>query len=341
MKKQRSFDTEEVLDMAKGIWVIIEQKDAAIKKVSFEMLSEGRKNADHAGEPLVAVIVGYGVAGLADEAASYGADKVIIIDDEKLTDYTTGAYTSVLNQVIRKEEPSAVFIGNTAIGKDLVPRLAQRLGVGAATDVVGVEYDAEKLFKFTRFIYGGKAVTITATDVRPVIASVRPNTFAVAEPDVSRKAEVVTESAEIDPSDLKAIVKEIVMATSTRPELIEAEIIVSGGRGMKGPENFAILEDLADTIGAAVGASRAAVDAGWREQMYQVGQTGKTVSPTLYIAAGISGAIQHLAGMGTSKYIVAINKDPEANIFTLADYGIVGDLFDVIPLLTEEFKKLQ
>jgi electron transfer flavoprotein alpha subunit len=327
--------------MANGIWIIIEQKDAIMKKVSFEMLSEGRKIADQAGEPLTAVIVGSGIAGLADEAASYGADKAIIIDDEKLKDYTTGAYTSVLNQAISSGEPSAVLIGNTAIGKDLAPRLAQRLGVGAATDVIAVAYDAEKLLKFTRSVYGGKAITVTATDARPVLATVRPNTFAVSEPDASRKAETVNGSVDIDPADLKAVVKEIVMATSTRPELIEAEIIVSGGRGMKGPENFAILEELADVVGAAVGASRAAVDAGWREQMYQVGQTGKTVSPTLYIAAGISGAIQHLAGMGTSKYIVAINKDPEANIFTLADYGIVGDLFDVVPLLTEEFKKLQ
>jgi electron transfer flavoprotein alpha subunit len=326
--------------MAKGIWIFIEQKDSVIRPVSLELLTEGRKIADQAGEPLVAIIPGSGVADLADKVAAYGADKVIIIDDEKLKEYTTGAFTSVVNAAAAKEEPSAILIGNTAVGKDLAPRLAQRLGVGAATDVIDVAYDAEKLLTFRRPIYGAKAYTQSATDARPVIATVRPNTFAAGEPDDSRKAEVVTEAAAIDAADLKAIVKEIIIAASSRPELIEANIIVSGGRGLKTPEDFGILEELADTIGAAVGASRAAVDAGLRDVEFQVGQTGKTVSPTLYIAAGISGAIQHLAGMGTSKVIVAINKDPEANIFTLADYGIVGDLFEVVPLLTEELKKL-
>jgi electron transfer flavoprotein alpha subunit len=204
-----------------------------------------------------------------------------------------------------------------------------------------MEIDQENFLKFKRPIYGGKAFADVTSNVRPILATIRPNTFPVAAPDESRKAEVVNETATIDPADLRAIVKDIVMATSERPELIEAEIIISGGRGMKGPENYKILEECADVIGAAVGASRAAVDAGWIEEKFQVGQTGKTVSPTLYIACGISGAIQHLAGMGSSKVIVAINKDPEANIFNLADYGIVGDLFEIVPLLTEEFKKLK
>lgn len=327
--------------MAKGIWVIIEQSKLEIRKVSLEILSQARIIANETGEPLSAVILGKGIAELADKVAAYGADKVYLIDDDKLENYTTGAYTSALNKLIRKEEPQAVLMGNTAVGKDLAPRLAQRLGVGLASDCTGMEIDQEYFLKFKRPIYGGKAFADVTSNVRPILATIRPNTYPVAAPDQSRKAEVVNETASIDPADLKAIVKDIVMATSARPELIEAEIIISGGRGMKGPENYKLLEDCADVIGAAVGASRAAVDAGWIEEKFQVGQTGKTVSPTLYIACGISGAIQHLAGMGSSKVIVAINKDPEANIFNVADYGIVGDLFEIVPLLTEEFKKLK
>jgi electron transfer flavoprotein alpha subunit len=326
--------------MAKGIWIIIEQSKSEIRKVSLELLSRAREIADAAGEPLVAVIPGVGVAELAEKVAPYGPDKVILIDDEKLANYTTGAYTSALNKLIRKEEPRAVLLGNTAVGKDLAPRLAQRLGVGMASDCVGMEADDASFLAFKRPIYGGKAFAEVAANSVPVLATIRPNTFPLAEPDASRKPEVVNEAADVDAADLKAIVKDVALAVSARPELIEADIIISGGRGMKGPENYVILEKCADVIGAAVGASRAAVDAGWIEQKFQVGQTGKTVSPTLYIACGISGAIQHLAGMGSSKVIVAVNKDPEANIFTLADYGIVGDLFEIVPLLTEEFKKL-
>ncbi len=326
--------------MAKGIWIIIEQSNLEIRKVSFELLSQARAIAGKTAEPLVAVILGKDITKLAKQAAAYGADKVILVDDDKLKNYTTGAYTSVLSKLIRKEEPQAVLLGNTAVGKDLAPRLAQRLGVGMASDCTGMEMDEENFLSFQRPIYGGKAFSVVACNARPVLATIRPNTFPVDEADTLRKAEVVNETADINPEDLRAIIKEIAIATSERPELIEANIIISGGRGMKGSENYCILEECADVIGAAVGASRAAVDAGWIEQKFQVGQTGKTVSPTLYIACGISGAIQHLAGMGSSKVIVAINKDPEANIFNLADYGIVGDLFEIIPLLTEEFKKL-
>ncbi|HWQ78834.1 MAG TPA: electron transfer flavoprotein subunit alpha/FixB family protein [Anaerovoracaceae bacterium] len=326
--------------MAKGIWIIVEQNKSEIRKVSLELLSQGRIIADQTGEPLAAVILGKGVADLAGKAAAYGADKVILVDDGRLADYTTGAYTSVLNKLIRREEPQAVLMGNTAVGKDLMPRLAQRLGVGMASDCTAMEIDKDGFLIFKRPIYGGKAFAQVVSHVRPVLATIRPNTFPLMAPDGSRRTEAVNETAEIDPADFKAIVKEIVIAASQRPELIEANVIISGGRGMKGPENYCILEECADVIGAAVGASRAAVDAGWIDQKFQVGQTGKTVSPTLYIACGISGAIQHLAGMGTSKVIVAINKDPEANIFNVADYGIVGDLFEVIPLLTEEFRKL-
>jgi len=326
--------------MAKGIFIIVEQRDLQIRKVSLELLSQGRKLANETGESLVGVVLGKGIEGLAQTVAASGADKVILIDDEKLAEYSTGAYTSVLNKLIRKEEPQAVLIGNTAIGKDLAPRLAHRLGVGLASDCTGMEADPNSFVSFKRPIYAGKAFAHVSSNVRPILATIRPNTFAAEAPDASRQAEVVKEAADIDAADLRAVVKEVVIAASARPDLTEANIIVSGGRGMKGPENYVILEELADVVGAAVGASRAAVDSGWREQKFQVGQTGKTVAPTLYIACGISGAIQHLAGMGSSKFIVAVNKDPEANIFNVADYGIVGDLFEVVPILTQEFKKL-
>jgi len=325
--------------MPKGILVVLEQFNGELRKVSLELLSEGRRIADQTGSSVTGVLLGEGVKELASTAASYGADKVIVVEDPALKNYTTGAYTSALNKLIREEDPEVVLIGNTGIGRDLAPRLAQRLGVGCASDCVAVQLDDNYKLRFKRPIYAGKAYAEVATEARPIVATIRPNSFSVAQPDAGRQAEVVEAKATIDAADLKAIVKDIVRQTSTRPELTDANIIVSGGRAMKNAENFKILEELADVLGAAVGASRAAVDSGYRDYKYQVGQTGKTVSPTLYIACGISGAIQHLAGMGSSKVIVAINKDPEANIFTVADYGIVGDLFEIVPLLTEEFKK--
>jgi len=327
--------------MAKGIWIFIEHHDGLIRKVSLELLRQAKIIAEASGDPVTAVVLGKNISSVAETAGTYGADKVIIVDDEKLGDYTTGAYTSVLNKLARDEEPLAILLGNTAIGKDLAPRLAHRLGVGMASDCIGMEADEKDFLKFKRPIYGGKAFCELTLTEKPIVATIRPNTFPSGAPDTAWKAEIVKTDAVIDADDLRAIVKEVALAASLRPELIEADIIISGGRGMKGPENFVLLEECADSIGAAVGASRAAVDAGWREQKFQVGQTGKTVSPTLYIACGISGAIQHLAGMGSSKVIVAINKDPDANIFNLADYGIVGDLFEIVPLLTEELKKLR
>lgn len=325
--------------MPNGIFVVLEQQNGELRKVSLELVSEGRRLAEQSGTFVIGVLLGQGVKHLAAIAASFGADKVILVEDVALKDYTTGAYTSVLNRIIRAEDPELVLLGNTAMGRDLAPRLAQRLGVGCASDCVGVEKDPDYGLRFKRPVYAGKAFAEVATEARPILATIRPNSFSVVAPDASRQAEVIEISATIDSEDLKAIVRDVIRQASSRPELTDANIIVSGGRGIKNAENFKILEELADTLGAAVGASRAAVDSGYRDYKYQVGQTGKTVSPTLYIACGISGAIQHLAGMGSSKVIVAINKDPEANIFTVADYGIVGDLFEIVPLLTEEFKK--
>lgn len=325
--------------MSKGIWVVVEQTQGTIRKVSLELLSQGAKLAAEKGSELAAVILGSGIAHLASEVGKYGTDKVYVADDAKLENYTTGAYTSVVAQLIKENEPDLVLFGNTAVGKDLAPRVAQRIGVGLASDCTAIESDAEAFVNFSRPLYAGKVnAKVASRQARPVMATIRPNSFPADE--TPKTPEVINVSTNIDAADLRAIIKEVIVKSAGRVQLTEANIIVSGGRGMKGPENYTILEELADVLGAAVGASRASVDSGWRDYEFQVGQTGKTVSPTLYIACGISGAIQHLAGMQSSKFIVAINKDPEANIFTVADYGIVGDLFEIVPLLTEECKKL-
>jgi electron transfer flavoprotein alpha subunit len=324
--------------MAKGIWVYTEQRDGEIKKVTYELLSAGRKAADAMGEELCAVLVGKGVSGLAGKLGEYGADKVLVVDADALENYTTDAYTNVLADLAKEHQPAAILLACSVAGRDLAAQVAQRLGTGLMTDCTDMALEDGQLV-FTRPIYAGKAfVKAICPEARPVMATIRPNVLTADAPQAGRAAEVVTVSAAA--GDVRQVIKDIIKQVSTRPELTEADIIVSGGRGIKGPENFAILEELADVLGAAVGASRAAVDAGWKSHSFQVGQTGKTVSPVLYIACGISGAIQHLAGMSSSKCIVAINKDPEANIFKVADYGIVGDLFDVVPLLKEELKKL-
>jgi electron transfer flavoprotein alpha subunit len=326
--------------MSKGIWVVVEQTQGNIRKVSLELLSAGAKLAAEKGEELAAVILGSGIGNLAGEAGQYGADKVFVADDAKLADYSTGAYTSVLAKLINENEPNLVLFGNTAVGKDLAPRVAQRAGAGLASDCTAMAADDAAFVTFSRPLYAGKVnAKVASPAARPIMATIRPNSFPVVESP--KTPEVVNVAVSVDAADLRAILKEVIMQASGRVPLTEATIIVSGGRGMKAPENFSILEDLADVLGAAVGASRAAVDSGLRDYEFQVGQTGKTVSPVLYIACGISGAIQHLAGMFSSQVIVAINKDPEANIFTVADYGNVGDLFEIVPLLTEECKKIK
>lgn len=326
--------------MAKGIWVFAEQRDGKLKNVSFELLCACRKIANETGEELAAVLFGKDVSQLADALAEYGADKVFIADDAKLASYTTDAYSKVLADLIKEHKPSVLLMGCTILGRDLAARVAQKMGAGLMTDCTGLAMEEGNLV-FTRPIYAGKAfVKAACPEARPVMATIRPNVLPAEMLQAGRKAEVINAAVNIGEPDLRQIIRDVIKQISTRPELTEANVIVSGGRGMKGPENFKLIEDLADVLGAAVGASRAAVDAGWKPHSFQVGQTGKTVSPTLYIACGISGAIQHLAGMGSSKCIVAVNKDPEANIFKVADYGIVGDLFEVVPILIEECKKL-
>ncbi|HCX89063.1 MAG: electron transfer flavoprotein subunit alpha [Deltaproteobacteria bacterium CG_4_9_14_3_um_filter_44_9] len=328
--------------MANSVWVFAEVKDGKIKKVTFEMLSEGKKMAEKLGVDLSALLLGQNVGSLAEQLGHYGADKVYLAEHEALKDYTTDAYSKVIAELIKANEPSIVLYGATVLGKDLSPRVAARVEAGLATDCTGIGLDDSGKLTATRPMFAGKAYAdISFSDSKPNMASIRPNALPVSPPDESKKAEVIKVDVNINPDDIRTTIQEFIKTAGERPDLTEAEIIVSGGRGMKGPENFKMLEELADVLGATVGASRAAVDAGWRNVSDQVGQTGKVVSPNLYIACGISGAIQHLAGMSTSKYIVAINKDTEAPIFQKADYGIVDDLFKVLPVLTEELKKLK
>ncbi|MBW2064596.1 MAG: electron transfer flavoprotein subunit alpha/FixB family protein [Deltaproteobacteria bacterium] len=325
--------------MAQGIMTIVEQRDGEIRKVSYEVVSEARRLADALSQEVVAILLGSEIKDKAPVLGHYGADRVVVADDPRLQVYTTDAYVSVISQIVQAHDPAILLLGASAQGKDLAGRLCARLDVGMAQDCTAFSVEDGNLIAI-RPIYAGKAYArVTFDERRPHMATARPNVMSMNEPDESRSAEITDASFTLDDGELKTKVVDVIRDESGKVDLTEADKIVSGGRGMKGPENFNILEELAEVIGASVGASRSAVDAGWRPHSDQVGQTGKVVSPNLYIACGISGAIQHLAGMGTSKVIVAINKDPEAPIFQKADYGVVDDLFKVVPPLTEEFKK--
>ncbi|MCX5884996.1 MAG: electron transfer flavoprotein subunit alpha/FixB family protein [Proteobacteria bacterium] len=328
--------------MPKGMWVFVEHKDDKIRKVTFEMLSEARKLADQKGEELCAVVLGNNIGSFVEVIGQYGADKIYVLENELLSQYTTDGYTKALADLAKEQQPSILLFGATVIGKDLSPRVATRLGAGLATDCVKIGLDSEGKLTATRPMYAGKVIAeVGFSSDTPQMASVRPNILPAKVLSDSRKAEVIRLKTNISAADIKTTIVETIKTAGEKVDLTEADVIVSGGRGMKGPENFKILEELADVLDATVGASRAAVDAGWRLQIDQVGQTGKVVSPNLYIACGISGAIQHFAGMGTSKVIVAINKDPDAVIFGKCDYGIVDDLFKVVPIFTQECKKLR
>ena len=320
--------------MAQGVFAITEQRDGELRKVSFEAVSEGRRVADGLGTDLTAVVLGTGIEGLAEELKKYGPDKIWVVDDPALADYTTDAYANILSGLIQSADPAVIILGASAQGKDLAGRLAARLDAGVAMDCTAIKLDNGSL-TYTRPMFGGKIVADVAIEGALQIVAIRPNVMDITE---AAKDSAIDKPA-IEVGEVKTAVIEKTMDTGDKVELTEADIIVSGGRGTGG--DYAAIEALAAELGAAVGASRSAVDEGWRPHSDQVGQTGKTVSPTLYVACGISGAIQHLAGMSTSKYIVAINKDEEAPIFSKADFGIAGDLFDVVPALTEEVKKVK
>jgi electron transfer flavoprotein alpha subunit len=321
--------------MGNNVLVIAEQRDGVLKKVAFEMLGAGAEMAAALGGGVEAALLGSELGGMPDTLAQYGATKIYVADDEGLAAYSSEGYTDTLAAFVGKIEPAIILVGATAMGKDLAARLAARLGVGLASDCTALEIDGGRLLA-TRPIFAGKALARVKLNGDPQMATVRPNVLAAPEPDAAAVATVEPVAAVVD--NVRATVVDIVGAGEGEIDVAEADIIVSGGRGVAGPEGFAPISSLAKTLGAAVGASRAAVDAGWIEHSHQVGQTGKTVTPNLYIACGISGAIQHLAGMKTSKAIVAVNKDPEAPIFKVANYGIIGDLFEVVPLLEKEFE---
>jgi len=316
----------------------LEIRDGKIKKSSLEALSEARRRAAELGVGTAAVLVGADVAGLAPAAFALGAAKVYVIEKPDFADYSPQSYTLALAAFVGEVKPAALFFAATAMGKDLAPRVAARLGAALASDCTKVAVKDGTL-EFTRPIYAGKAFLSLRLKTSPKLATLRPNVFPLGE-TVGGAGETIRLEIAVPEGSIKGRVAEILKEESAEIDVTEADVVVSGGRGLKGPEAFALLRGMAAVFPrAAVGASRSAVDSGWIGHQHQVGQTGKTVSPELYIAVGISGAIQHLAGMSSSKFIVAVNKDPEAPIFKVADYGIVGDLFEVVPKLTEELKK--
>lgn len=320
--------------MSCGVLAIAEQVNGVFRKVTYEALSEGRRIADGLGCALSVAVIGSGIKSNSGSLGKYGADRILVADDAVLEEYMTDSYTNVVAGIVTKEKPCVIILGASSRGRDLATRLSARLDSPLAMDCVAVRVDAGNVV-VTRPMYGGKILAEIMFEGEPRIIAVRPNSMRIAESQKAGAVEII--AADKGGTDLKFIEKKL---DTGKVELTEADVVVSGGRGMGGPD-YSVIEKLAGIFGGAVGASRSAVDEGWRPHSDQVGQTGKVVSPNLYIACGISGAIQHLAGMSSSKVIVAINKDPEAPIFAKADYGIAGDLFEVVPLITEEIKKVK
>ncbi|NLM06153.1 MAG: electron transfer flavoprotein subunit alpha/FixB family protein [Tissierellia bacterium] len=317
----------------KGVWVFAEQRQGKLMNVAIELLGEGRKIADGLKTDLTAVILGNGVKNLADELACYGADKVIYAESPLLENYTTDGYAYTISDLIRERKPEVFLIGATNIGRDLGPRISANIHTGLTADCTKLEVDEEnhRLLQ-TRPAFGGNLMaTIICPNHRPQMSTVRPGVMAKAKRDDSKKGQVEVVGTKVTEDQIRAKVTDVKTGIKHVVQLEEAKIIVSGGRGLGNPEGFKLIKELAEKLGGEVGASRATVDAGWIPQAHQVGQTGKTVHPELYIACGISGAIQHLAGMSDSKTIVAINKDKDAPIFGICDYGIVGDVYEIIP----------
>ena len=327
----------------KDVWVYIEVSGDKARNVGLELIGAGRRLADELGQKLAGVIIGSGVEGIAKEVFAAGADQVYLAEGPELAQYSTDGYSAVFVDMIKTYKPSVILLGATNDGRDLGPRVACRVGTGLTADCTDLSIEQETgLVVWTRPAFGGNIMAnILCPEHRPQMGTVRPSVFKRPVPDYSKTGEIIRVKSAAKAEDIRTKLLEVIAMSTGTCNLEEAEIIVSGGRGMGKPENFALVEELAKVLGASVGASRAAVDAGWKPHMHQVGQTGKTVGPKIYIACGISGAIQHLAGMSSSDIIIAINKDPDAPIFHMADYGVVGDVAEVLPLLTEEFRKVK
>ena len=339
------------LEEYKGVYVYAQQIDNQVSGISYELLGKAKELAAPLNAQVTAVLIGSGVKALADDLAEYGADKVIVVDDPELKEYRTEPYAHALASVINEYKPEIMLVGATAIGRDLGPTVSARVATGLTADctvldigdfplnpIPGQEQKHNQLL-MTRPAFGGNTIaTIACPDNRPQMATVRPGVMQKIEPIKGAKAESIEYNPGFTPNKRYVTIKEIVKAVSDTVDIMDAKILVSGGRGVGSPENFKILEDLAAAIGGTVSCSRAVVDAGWKPKDLQVGQTGKTVRPNVYFAIGISGAIQHVAGMEESDIIVAINKDEDAPIFDVADYGIVGDLNKIVPALTESIK---
>ena len=329
------------IDDYKGVWVFAEQRDGVLMNTVFELLGEGRKLADKLNTELSAILLGSNVSNLCNELGAYGADRVILCESELLKDYNTEAYAKVIVDVINDRKPAVLLIGATNIGRDIGPRLSARLYTGLTADCTALDIDPEThgLLQ-TRPAFGGNIMaTIVCKDHRPQMATVRPGVMKALDRDESRTGEIVDFKVDFTPADMNVTIKEVVKENKKKVDITEAKVLISGGRGIGSPEFFGELQKLADVLGGEVSSSRANVDAGWIEKDRQVGQTGKTVRPNLYLACGISGAIQHVAGMESSEYIVAINNNDTAPIFDVADLGIVGDVKAIVPRLTEAITK--
>jgi electron transfer flavoprotein alpha subunit/NAD-dependent dihydropyrimidine dehydrogenase PreA subunit len=340
---ERKTIDKEALAQYKDVWVWCETSEGHMKGVALELVTKGRELADKLGENLVAVLIGHEIESHAETLIHHGADKVLVVDEKVFEHYTTDAYTIALNTLIAPRKPAVVLYGATSNGRDLAPRVAARLAIGLTADCTGLDIDDSRQLVQTRPAFGGNIMAeILSPYTRPQMATVRPNVFKPEEPDTSRKGEIEKIEMTISPVQIRTRVMETVNEiVEGMLSVEEADTIVSSGRGIKDPSNLALSKQLADLLGAAIGGSRPIVDMGWLPPSQQVGQSGRTVCPALYIALGISGAIQHLAGCSSADVIVAINKDPDAPIFEIADFGIVGDLFAVVPELIEEIKKLK